>query len=519
MAVEIHLRRHDRIGEIAPELYGHFAEHLGRCIYGGVWVGDDDRVSTTDGIREDTLELLQDLNMPVLRWPGGCFADDYHWEDGVGPREERPVRRNLHWAQGRAEVFQEPNDFGTDEFVRLCDALGTEPYFAANVGTGDPQETLDWAEYCNYDGDTTLAERRRENDRTGTGESGYGVKYWGVGNENWGCGGRMSPERYAEEFRQHANYLRTFSGSMSARDMDLVAVGHINDDWNRRFLDQLERGVGWVDGAPHNLLDHLAVHRYYSAGDDTDFDDGQYYKLLARSERVAEDIDDAKAALDEFAPRSDIGVVVDEWGVWHPQAISENGLEQANTVRDALSAASVFDDFHERADVVTMANIAQTVNVLQCLVQTNEEAAWATPTYEVFDLYRPHMGQTALDTVVETDAHTVDAGGPGRASEGERGRDEHEVDYVSASASEGEESIYATFSNRDRDRARDVAVTLDADATVEDAGVLFANREPDEHSTPDETFETEGVDVEKTGDGEFVVEAPSSSVVGISLGL
>lgn len=259
------------------------------------------------------------------------------------------------------------------------------------------------------------------------------------------------------------------------------------------------------------------MHRYYSAGGATEFDDDEYYTLFARSERVAADVDDATAALDEFAPRSDIGVIVDEWGVWHPEAVSENGLEQANTVRDALTAASVLDDFHARADVLAMANIAQTVNVLQCLVQTDEDDAWATPTYAVFDLYGPHAGQTALRTVVETGVRTVDAGGPGRASEGEEGRDEHAVEYVSASASGGESGLYVTISNRDKDRIRDVRVSIDGDPAVSKARVLFDGRDVDECSTSDEEFAPADIDVEKTGDGEFVVEMPASSVVGISL--
>lgn len=512
MADEVHVHSHDPIGRITPEIYGHFAEHLGRCIYGGIWIGEDDGVPTTDGLREDTLELLRALDMPVLRWPGGCFADDYHWEDGVGPRDERPQRRNLHWAQGRKEMFEESNDFGTDEFVRLCDELGTEPYIAANVGTGQPDEALNWAEYCNYDGGTTLADRRRENDQTDTGEDGYDVKYWGVGNENWGCGGRFSPENYAEEFRRYANYLRTFDRSLAETEMELVAVGHINDDWNRRFLDQLEKGVGWVDGNPHNLMDHLAVHRYYDAGGDIDFDDEEYYQLFARSKAVVADVDDAKAALDEFAPHSDIGVIVDEWGVWHPEAVPENGLEQENTVRDALSAAGVLDDLNARADVVAMANIAQTVNVLQCLVQTNETDTWATPTYEVFDLYRPHMGKTALRTVVDAEARTIE-------DERAPGNDEEvDVPFVSASASQGDDDVYVTLSNRDPEHAREITITTDSqDARVSDASVLFEGQDVDDYTTGDGDFGPTEFDVERSDDSEFTVVAPESSVVGIHL--
>jgi len=507
MGATVFVNTHDPIDRIAPAIYGHFAEHLGRCIYGGIWVGEDDRVETVDGLRRDTVDLLSALDMPVLRWPGGCFADDYDWEDGVGPQDDRPRRRNLHWAQGRAETFEESNAFGTDEFVRLCDELDTEPYLATNVGTGDPRSALDWAEYCNYGGDTTLADRRRANDQTGSGEDGYDVRYWGVGNENWGCGGRYSPEHYAEEYRRFANYLRTFDHRMSGVPMDLIAVGHITDDWNRRFLDALAGGVR-SDDTPADLIDHLTVHRYYDAGDDTEFSEEQHYRLFARAREVGRDVDRASEALEVYAPRGDIGVVVDEWGVWHPQATAENGLEQENTVRDALSAALVLDDLNQRADVVTMANIAQTVNVLQCLVQTDETEAWKTPTYDVFELYERHMGATALRTVVDSDVEPV-------------ADEDFDVPLVTASASAAEDgAVELTLSNLDHATGREIRVeTGRSDVTVADATVLFADKDPDAHSTAEtaDSFGPSAATVDAAQDGEVVVDAPPSSVVGLTL--
>ncbi|WP_136689495.1 alpha-N-arabinofuranosidase [Halorhabdus amylolytica] len=502
MGSEIHVHRHDPIDEIAPDVYGHFAEHLGRCIYGGVWVGEDeDRVPTEDGIRMDTVELLADLDMPVLRWPGGCFADDYHWEDGVGPREERPTRRNAFWTQGREEIPEDPNTFGTDEFMRLCDMLDTEPYLAVNVGNGTPGEGADWAEYCNYDGDTELAQRREENGS----EEPYGVKYWGVGNENWGCGGRFSPEQYAEQYRRYATYLRSVNGMLSDREMELIAVGHIGEDWNRDFLRALRDCSEWIEG-PYDLMEHMSVHRYYEAGPDTDFDDEQYFKLLARSRQVGQDIDNTVDALSTYARESDISIIVDEWGVWHPEATNTNGLEQANTVRDAISAAGVFDDFHDRADVVAMANIAQTVNVLQCLVQTDEDEAWPTPTYQVFDFYKDHMGGTALKTVVDSEKEAVE--------------DEPlDVPLVSASASEQDGEVFVTLSNRDLE-SETVEIETDLeDASVVDSEVLFEDKGVREHSTAENAaaFEPDAIDVDAEGDGVFVVEAPASSVVSVTL--
>ncbi|WP_424004736.1 alpha-N-arabinofuranosidase [Haloarcula salina] len=502
MRTEIHVQQHEQIADIAPDIYGHFAEHLGRCVYGGLWVGDDDRVSTEDGIRLDTVDLLRDLDMPVLRWPGGCFADDYDWTDGIGPRKERPTRRNMFWTQGRRDLPEEPNTFGTDEFVRLCEMLDTEPYLAVNVGSGSPDDAADWVEYCNYGGGTELAERREENGS----EDPHGVKYWGVGNENWGCGGRFSPEAYAEQYRRYATYLRGANGMLSERDMELIACGHIEGDWNREFLDALADCSEWVEG-PYDLMEHMSVHRYYEAGGDTDFDDEDYYRLLARSRQVAADVDDLVEALSVYAPDNDISVIVDEWGVWHPEATNTNGLEQEHTVRDAISAAGVLDDLNARADVVSMANIAQTVNVLQCLVQTDETDAWPTPTYHVYDLYKPHMGATALDTVVDTETETVDD-------------ESFDVPLVSASASERDGDIYVTLSNRSLDDSDAVEVTLtDGDASVVGAETLFDGDAVDEYSTADnaDAFAAEEIDVGDQGDGTFLVEAPASSVVGLTL--
>jgi len=380
-----------------------------------------------------------------------------------------------------------------------------------NVGSGDPQEAVDWAEYCNYDGETEMTRLRAEN---GSDDS-HDVTYWGVGNENWGCGGRFSPEAYAEQFRHYANYLNTFDRVMGDGSMELVACGHIADDWNRRFLDYLAECVEFGENTVYDLMDHLSVHRYYYAGGDTDFTEEQYYRLFARTAQIATDVDRAAEALELLAPGTDIGVIVDEWGVWHPEAVFENGLEQEHTVRDALSAAVVLDDLNARADVVSMANIAQTVNVLQCLVQTDEESAWPTPTYHVYDLYKPHMGATALDTVVDTDTETVERKGDEFGS-----GDVHEVPLVSASASERDGQVYVTLSNVDKNDARDITVSLESDDIgVESATVLFDELSVDAYSDGENTeaFEPADIAVERPGDRSVLVEAPPSSVVGLTL--
>ncbi|MFB6202502.1 MAG: alpha-N-arabinofuranosidase [Halorhabdus sp.] len=504
-AISVHSDR--PVDRIAPEIYGHFAEHLGRCIYGGIWVGEDDRVPTEDGIRLDTVDLLRELDVPVLRWPGGCFADDYHWEDGVGPREERPTRRNLWWAQGREEAFIESNEFGTDEFLRLTERLDAEPYLAVNVGSASPEEALDWIEYCNFDGDSDLAQRRADNGHP----EPYDVTYWGIGNENWGCGGRFAPDEYGDAYRRFANYLRGFDDHLNPGDLEYIACGHLTDEWNEAFFEKLNEGMEFGPGtflgmgAPTELMDHFSVHRYYQAGGDTDFSTEQHYLIFARAQQIADDIDRAASTIASYVPAEGVGIIVDEWGVWHPEATPDNGLEQANTVRDALTAAGVFDIMHDRADVVSMANIAQTVNVLQCVVQTDGETAWPTPTYHVFDLYGQHAGNTAVEIDVDTTAKSFES-------------EEHDVALVSASASRNDEELFVTASNRHHADAERVELRLDGDYADPEATVLFADQDPWAHSTKNnaETFEPADGSVEATDDG-YAVELPSSSVLGLTL--
>jgi alpha-N-arabinofuranosidase len=485
------------IGRIAPELHGHFSEHLGRCVYDGLWHDDGGEES----FREDVLGLLSDLDIPVLRWPGGCFADDYHWEDGVGPRDERPRRRNLFWAQGTAETPEEPNAFGTDEFLELCERVGTEPYLAANVGSGDPQEAADWVEYCNYEGDTELADRRRANGH----EDGYSVRYWGLGNENWGCGGQMSPEQYAREYRRFATYVGTMDNLMLDHDLELIACGFERHEWNRRFMEE----VGEASWGPNFPLDHLTLHHYYGrAMSVADADEEQYDRFLAEALEMDEHVERIAAAVDAVATTRDIGVIVDEWGAWHPAAAAETGLEQPGTVLDAVSAAAVLDVFNHHSDVMTMSNIAQTVNVLQCLVETDGDDAWARPTYRVFDLYAPHKGNEAVRT-------SVDA--PIRELVG----DDEDLPLVGASASVGEGETYVTVTNLDCRESRTVEISLEGttpEADAVDASVLFAGQDPDAAVDADnaEAFAAESLDV-SVGDGDLTVTLEPSTVAGIAV--
>ena len=483
------------IDRIEPELHGHFSEHLGRCIYDGIWHSQS---ADGNGYREDVTTLLSDLDMPVLRWPGGCFADDYRWEDGVGTRENRPRRRNLFWSQDRAEVPEEPNTFGTDEFLTFCERVGTKPYLATNVGSGDPQEATDWVEYACYDGDTELANRRRKNGRN----EPYEVPYWGIGNENWGCGGQMSPEQYAREYRRFATYVGSMDNLMLDDELELIACGFRDHEWNHRFMKEVSQS-SWGVEFP---LDHLTLHHYYGRTMSVaEADEDDYDRFLVEALEIDDHIERIAATIDTFATTRDIGIIIDEWGAWHTEAVAESGLEQPGTVIDALSAAVVLDVFNDHADVMTMSNIAQTVNVLQCLVETAGDEAWARPTYRVFDLYAPHKGNEAVRMSV--DAPTREVG-------------DDELPLVGASASVSDDGeTYVTVTNRDTRSAHTVEIGVGGDDAADvDAKVLFEGQEPDLVVDADNADEFAAADLDvDVEDGVLTAELEPSTVAGISV--
>jgi alpha-N-arabinofuranosidase len=375
------------IGLIRPELYGQFAEHLGACVDGGLWVGEESAIPNLGGLRRDVIDALRKIHVPVLRWPGGCFADDYHWEDGIGPRRDRPRRVNLWWGQG-----VEDNQFGTHEFMQLCRYLGAEPYVAGNLGSGSVRELRDWVEYCNYPGDSTLARRRAANGSP----QPFGVRYWGVGNENWGCGGNFCPEDYAGQYKRYATYLR----DLGQTPLFLIACGPDgnNAQWTQRFFTKL----GPLRSA---ALHGYAAHYYCgAAGTDTQYTTDQWYELLEKATRMESLVQEQRALLDPFDPERKIGLIVDEWGTWHPPTPGRHPqhLWQQNTLRDALVAALTLDIFNRNSDKLVMANIAQMVNVLQAMVLTQGDKMVTTPTYHVYDLYQSHQGGRSVRTVFET---------------------------------------------------------------------------------------------------------------------
>lgn len=390
--ITIHLNEPAAI--IRPELYGHFAEHLGSCIDGGLWVGEESTIPNFGGIRADVLDALRQLHPPVLRWPGGCYADDYHWEDGVGPRASRPRRVNLWWGQN-----VEANTFGTHEFVQVCRTLGAEPYVGANVGTGTPRELREWMEYCNFNGDSSLAKQRAANGSP----MPFGIQYWGIGNEAWGCGGNFSPEEYAVEYKRFATFAREFSGTKPF----LIACGPDGSDadWTTRFFTKLGR-------FPH--ISAFAAHYYCgTAGPSaTEFDVDQWYELLEKGTRMERLICDQRALMDLFDRDRRVGLIIDEWGAWHLPTPGRNPLHlwQQNTLRDALVAALTLDIFNRHCEKLTMCNIAQTVNVLQAMLLTEGDKLVRTPTYHVFEMYRSHQGGRSLRAEFESPTISFAAG-------------------------------------------------------------------------------------------------------------
>ncbi|MBI4877857.1 MAG: alpha-N-arabinofuranosidase [Acidobacteria bacterium] len=368
------------IGKIRPELHGHFAEHLGSCVYGGLWVGKNSPVPNLNGHRKQAVDYLKALGIPVLRWPGGCFADDYHWRDGIGPLARRPKRVNIHWGN-----YTEDNSFGTHEFVELCRLIGAEPYFAGNVGSGTPRELRDWVEYCNYPAGSTLSDERAAN---GSPEP-FRIRYWGVGNENWGCGGRMTPEEYATHYRRFAGYMRNFGTPPY-----LVACGPNSNDirWTRGFMDSMQ-GRGY----PHGF----ALHYYQNMRvEPTKFTADNAAAQLTKFADMEKAIVQQRALLDSYDPERRVGLLIDEWGVWDGMIPAEEKkygrLWQQNTLRSAVGAALGLNVFHRHAGKLVMGNIAQTVNVLHAMLLAYEDKCIRTPSYYAFELAKPHRAKTAV---------------------------------------------------------------------------------------------------------------------------
>lgn len=375
---------------IAPELYGQFSEHLGRCIYEGVYVGEDSKVPNVNGMRTDVVEALKAVKLPVLRWPGGCFADEYHWKDGIGPKNKRKPIVNTNWGG-----VVESNEFGTHEFMELCKQIGCEPYIALNIGSGSVQEAAEWIEYMTYDGDSALANLRAKNGH----KEPWKVKYLGIGNESWGCGGSMQPEFYANIYRQY----RTFCRDLSDNKIFPIACGPNADDYH--WTDVIMPLLKWHTKAISLHYYTLPTGDWNHKGSSTEFDDKEYYQTIKQTLKMEEIIERHLKIMDYHDPDHKVNLIVDEWGTWYDVEPGTNPgfLYQQNTMRDALVAAINLNLFNKHSDRIIMANIAQMVNVLQAMILTEGMRMVKTPTYEVFDMYQKHQGATLIDSVIDED--------------------------------------------------------------------------------------------------------------------
>jgi len=368
--------------KISRHIYGHFSEHLGRCIYEGYWVGKDSQIKNTRGIRNDIVEALKKIKVPVLRWPGGCFADEYHWKDGIGPPSERPALVNTHWGG-----VTENNHFGTYEFLDLCQQIGCEPYICGNVGSGTVREMKEWIEYITFDGQSPMADLRRKNGK----DTPWKLPFFGVGNENWGCGGNMRPEYYADVYRRFQTYVRNYSGNRIYK----IACGSNGEDYE--WTEVLMKRAGWY-------MNGLSLHYYTVPGgwrnknSATEFKEKDWFETLEKALFIDELISRHSTIMDQYDPRKRVGIIIDEWGTWYKVEPGTNPgfLYQQNSLRDALVAGATLNIFNQHCERVKMANLAQTVNVLQALILTKEEQMILTPTYHVFDMYKVHQDATLI---------------------------------------------------------------------------------------------------------------------------
>ncbi|MDQ8755190.1 alpha-L-arabinofuranosidase C-terminal domain-containing protein [Sphingosinicella sp. LHD-64] len=372
---------------IDRNIYGQFAEHLGRGIYEGVWVGEDSPISNTSGYRNDVVAALRRLRVPVVRWPGGCFADEYHWRDGIGPRTQRPVRVNTHWGG-----VTESNHFGTHEFLNFAELIGADAYVSGNLGSGTPQEMAEWVEYMTSGSQSTLANERRRNGR----DRPWRVRFFGFGNETWGCGGSMRADHSADLHRRYQTFVKAPREAPIVR----VASGANSDDTN--FTDvMMERARGQMDAL--SLHYYTIPDSWQNKGPATGFGEDKWASTLRAARRIDDLITRHKAVMDRHDPERRVGLFVDEWGAWYePEPGSTPGfLYQQNTLRDAHVAALSLNIFHRHTDRVRMTNIAQMVNVLQAMILTDGPRMLLTPTYHVFEMYVPFQGATPLAATVE----------------------------------------------------------------------------------------------------------------------
>ncbi|WP_320054592.1 alpha-L-arabinofuranosidase C-terminal domain-containing protein [uncultured Acetobacteroides sp.] len=474
---------------ISKNLYGQFAEHLGSCIYGGLWVGKDSPIPNTNGYRTDVLEALKKLKVPVMRWPGGCFADEYHWMDGIGDPNKRPKMVNNWWGGA-----VENNSFGTHEFLNLCEMLGCEPYISGNVGSGTVEELNKWVEYMTSAGDSPMANLRRQNGR----EKPWKVKFLGVGNESWGCGGNMRPEYYADLYRRYATYCRDYDGNRLYK----IASGASDYDYN--WTEVLMKQIG-------DRMNGISLHYYTvtgwsgSKGSATTFTPNDYYWTVNKCSEIEGVIQKHLAIMDKYDAQKKVGLLVDEWGTWWDTEPNGTPLYQQNTMRDAMVAALTLNIFNRYSDRVKMANIAQVVNVLQSMILTKDSKMVLTPTYHVFEMYNVHQDARYIPLTVEVGKVKTASGA--------------EIPAVSASASkDAAGNINITMANIDLDKSQEVTIALPFAAKSASGRILTSKNITDYNSYDNaEVVKPTPFQKIKLGKGTVTFTLPAKSIVAVTL--
>jgi alpha-N-arabinofuranosidase len=473
---------------INKNIYGHFAEHLGKCIYGGFFVGDTSKIPNTNGVRNDIIDALKKLKIPNLRWPGGCFADTYHWKDGIGPKENRPTIVNQWWGG-----VTEDNSFGTHDFLNLCELLGTEPYLAGNMGSGTVQELADWVQYVNFGGKSPMSDLRVKNGR----KEPWKVKIWGVGNEAWGCGGNMTADYYAGEYRKYATFMSDWSNTGG---LMRVASGANSGDYN--WTETLMKNI------PGNMLGGVALHHYSvidwnKKGDAVDFNEDIYFKTMQQALKMEELVTKHSAIMDKYDPKKKIALVVDEWGGWYEVEKGSNPgfLFQQNTMRDAVLAGATLNIFNNHAERVRMANLAQCVNVLQAVILTDKTKMLLTPTYYVMQMYSVHQDAKLLPLTINSPLYTFNG---------------ETLPALSASASKDKNGlVHVSLVNIDSKKENKIEIDINELGIKNVSGTIITSKKLQDHNTFDNPTKIQqttfkGFEIKK---GKLEIILPPFSVV------
>jgi alpha-N-arabinofuranosidase len=467
---------------------------LGNCIYGGFYVGDTNKVIPhTNGVRNDIIEALKKLKVPNLRWPGGCFADTYHWKDGVGPKDKRPAIVNRWWGG-----VTEDNSFGTHDFLNMCELIGAQPYLSGNVGSGTVQELSDWVQYVNGKANTSpMSKWRVQNGRN----EPWNVGIWGVGNEAWGCGGNMKPEYYANVYRQYATYMADWSNS---ENRFRVASGASDGDYN--WTEVLMRDI------PHSMMEGVAMHHYSiinwsKKGSATDYNEQQYFDIMKSAWKMEEFVTRHSTIMDKYDPAKKIAMVVDEWGGWYDVEPGTNPgfLFQQNTIRDAMIAGVTLNIFNNHCDRVRVANLAQTVNVLQAVILTNKEKMILTPTYHVMEMYNVHQDATMLPVNLQSNDYVFG---------------NEKLPAVSVSASKDKNGVtHISLVNIDASKPQSVSIDLRGITATAVSGRILTSKKLQDYNSFEQPGKIQPVVFKdaKIAGGTLQVQLPPFSVVVLTL--